>query len=514
MIRNRTEESINMRHGTLYRLSVLLLLTTFTCLRNAQAQSSLFVDPAPPKVQTVSPIPALKPQKQAELTFHTAPKPLAAGAVTNEWRTFLGPTYNGVSTETPLLKSFDKKTPTILWEVKKGEGYASPAVVGDSVILFHRLGNEEIIERLNAENGQRFWKFAYLTSYSDRYGFDGGPRCQPVSDGVRVYAYGAGGALHCLDFATGQVLWSRDIAREFKTPQDFFGVGATPLIEDDKLIINVGAPGGPCVAGFDVKTGRLLWGAGKEWGPSYAAPVPATIHGKRRVFVFAGGESRPSTGGLLCIDPANGKIDFAFPHRARRYESVNASAPLIIGNQVFISECYGPGGALLEIAPDFTVRKVWSSEALQTHFMTAVHKDGYLYGVDGHGPSNAPLVCIDLKTGKEMWRTEPDWQETLTTTDGERTASLSSALASMTLVDGRCLLLGYYGHLAWLDLNPRSYKELSRTLLFFAPQTWSHPALSRGLLYVCQNERGLDNSRPRLICYDLRGGAANPDKPK
>jgi outer membrane protein assembly factor BamB len=161
------------------------------------------------------------------------------------------------------LKSFDKKTPTILWEVKKGEGYASPAVVGDSVILFHRLGNEEIIERLNAENGQRFWKFAYLTSYSDRYGFDGGPRCQPVSDGVRVYASGAGGALHCLDFATGQVLWNRDIAREFKTPQDFFGVGATPLIEDDKLIINVGAPGGPCVAGFDVKTGRLLWGAGK-----------------------------------------------------------------------------------------------------------------------------------------------------------------------------------------------------------------------------------------------------------
>ena len=58
------------------------------------------------------------------------------------------------------------------------------------------------------------------------------------------------------------------------------------------------------------------------------------------LFVFAGGESRPSTGGLLCIDPAGGEIDFHFPWRARPPRSVNASSPLVVGNQVFISE-YG-----------------------------------------------------------------------------------------------------------------------------------------------------------------------------
>ena len=313
------------------------------------------------------------------------------------------------------------------------------------------------------------------------------------------------GKLHCLKLTTGQVIWQRDLVTEFKVKQNFFGVGSTPLLEGNLLIVNLGVEGGPCVVAFDKLTGKMAWGAGKEWGPSYASPIPADIHGKRRVFVFAGGESRPSTGGLLCIDPTNGKVIFSFPWRAKRAESVNASSPLIIGNQVYISECYGPGGVLLDIQPDGSFKKVWSNNVLNTHFMTAIHKDGYLYGVDGHGPQNAPLVCIELKTGKEMWRIEPEWEETVQTDQGPRKVTLAPALASLTLVDGRCLLLGEYGHLTWLDLNPKAYRELERTRLFLARETWGNPALSRGLLFLCQNNPGVDGSSPRLLCYDLRG---------
>jgi hypothetical protein len=137
--------------------------------------------------------------------------------------------------------------------------------------------------------------------------------------------------------------------------------------------------------------------------------------------------------------------------------------------------------------------------------MTAICKDGYLYGIDGHGPQNAPLVCVELKTGKEMWRTEPEWADSLKTSEGVREFKLGQGLASMMLVDGRCLMLSEYGHLVWLDLNPKGYKELDRTLLFLARETWGMPALSRGLLYVNQNNRGLDDSDSRIICYDLRG---------
>ncbi|MCS6776756.1 MAG: PQQ-binding-like beta-propeller repeat protein [Chloroherpetonaceae bacterium] len=476
------------------------------------AQDTTFKDPAPPVVMPLTEVPAPVPRPQQGLRFFAPPRPLASNATTHDWRSFQGPTHNGVSTETPLLQRWPRGGPAKVWEVPKGEGYATPAVVGDRVILFHRIGNEEIVECLHAETGQRFWKVAYPTAYQDEYGYSGGPRCQPISDGEHVFTFGAEGKLHCILLKTGQIVWKRDILSEFGLKQNYFGVGSTPLLEGDLLIINVGAPGGPCVAAFHRKTGRMVWGAGKDWGQSYASPVPATIHGRRRILVFAGGKSQPPSGGLLCIDPANGAIDFALPWRARRYESVNASAPLVIGNQVFLSECYGPGGVLLDLKPDGSFTRVWETRDLRTHFMTAIHRDGYLYGIDGHGPRNAPLVCIDLRTGKEKWRWEPEWEETVETPEGRRQIRLGQGLASMMLVDGRCLMLSEYGHLVWLDLNPEGYRELDRTRLFLARETWGMPALSRGLLYVCQNHPDvLDGSPPRLICYDLRGSAAGKE---
>ncbi|MCY3758842.1 MAG: PQQ-binding-like beta-propeller repeat protein, partial [Acidobacteria bacterium] len=119
---------------------------------------------------------------------------------------------------------------------------------------------------------------------------------------------------------SGAVHWKRHLSREFRVPQDFFGVASTPLVEGNLLIVNVGAHGGPSVIALDKATGKLVWETGDRWGPSYASPVPATVRDKRRIFVFAGGESRPPTGGLLSIDPANGEIDFRFPWRSRSYE--------------------------------------------------------------------------------------------------------------------------------------------------------------------------------------------------
>lgn len=465
------------------------------------AQTYDFVDPAPPI--PVTPDSSERPEAvaQEELTFHAVPKQLSPDAVTHDWKTFLGPSRNGISTETHLLKAFGESGPKVVWEVRKGEGYASPAVVGDQVILFHRVGNQERVECLDANTGKRYWMHEYETTYGDRYGFSNGPRCQPVSDGVFVYTCGVGGILSCLDLKTGQMLWQRNLSDEFDLLPSFFGFASTPLIEGDKLIVNIGGKGGPCVAAFDKYTGEMQWGAGDKWGRSYASPVAADTPAGRRVFVYAGGESRPPVGGLLVIDPSNGDVETRFPWRGNRYESVNASSPLVVGDQVYISESYGAGGVLLDFSEKGEYEEIWRNKRLNTHFMTALHKDGYLYGIDGHGPRNAPFVCIELATGKEMWRAEPGWA---VNAEGSNSYDLYPGLASLMLVDGRCLVLGQYGHLAWIDLNPDGYIELERTQLFFARQTWGMPALSRGLLYVCQNDKGIDGSDTRLICYDLR----------
>ena len=222
---------------------------------------------------------------------------------------------------------------------------------------------------------------------------------------------------------SGKLVWRRHIAAEYKVPQDFFGTASTPLVEDKLLIVNVGAPGGPCVVGLDKTTGREVWRAGKEWGPSYASPVPAVVHGKRRVFVFAGGESTPPTGGLLSIDPATGRVDFSFPWRSRSYESVNASCPVVFDNKVFISASYRTGGALLEIRPDFTHRVVWTTQEFGLHFNTPIYRNGFLYGFDGRNEPDASLACVDAATGKVVWRATPEWNETL---DGWRHAATAA----------------------------------------------------------------------------------------
>jgi len=317
--------------------------------------------------------------------------------------------------------------------------------------------------------------------------------------------------LHGLDLKTGQVVWKRDVLADFKLEPNFFGVGSSPLLENDLVILNAGAKGA-CVIALAPKTGKVVWAAPapKDWGPSYASPVPATVQGQRRVFVFAGGESQPASGGLLCINPADGSVDFAFPWRGKRYESVNASAPVIFDDKVFIAECYGRGGTLLQLSvgadKKVAAKQLWVTDKLATHFMTALPLGGNLYGCDGHGPSDCPLVGLDVASGDERWRTELDLTEEVTGRSGQkRTIKLSSDRCHLLHADGKTLCMTEWGHLLYLDLTPAGVKVASRSFPFAAPESWTPPVLSRGLLYVSQNTLDSPHNKPsRLLCYDLR----------
>ena len=212
------------------------------------------------------------------------PAPLAKDAVTHDWTAFLGPAHNATSTETRLSR---RLPPRLIWEFTKGSGYASPAIAGARLVFLHRLGGEEIVECLHAETGATQWRFRYPTDYEDRYGYNDGPRSSPVIDVPRVYSVGAQGQLHCLDLETGGAIWTRDLRKDYRVSQDFFGTASTPLVEGRLLIVNVGAPGGPCVAGFDKANGREVWRPAPS-GAELRLAGAAVVHGKRRVFVFAG----------------------------------------------------------------------------------------------------------------------------------------------------------------------------------------------------------------------------------
>ncbi|MES2569211.1 MAG: PQQ-binding-like beta-propeller repeat protein [Verrucomicrobiota bacterium] len=413
-----------------------------------------------------------------------------AGAGGDDWPRFLGPAHNATSRETKLLKTWGKDEPKLLWEFAKGTGHASPAVSGKSLVLFHRVGTRETVDCLEAETGKALWKFDYEAPYRDRYGSGDGPKTNAVIAEGRVFVFGISGQLHCLELANGNVLWKRDPGAEYRMKPNFFGHGSTPLVLGNRLIVQLGGEGDACVVAFDTATGKPLWTATHPWGSSYASPVPATLHGRECVLVFAGGESRPPTGGLLCIDAKTGQVLNATPHRSTIAESVNASSPVVVGNRVFVTEAYGAGGAMIEIAPDFSAKPLWKADDFSAYFMTPVARDGYLYGCSGQQPRLAELVCYEAATGREMWRDDLGGK---------------FQRASLLAVDGAFLCLGENGLLAWLDLSPKGAAVIASKPLFSAPESWTLPALSRGLLYISQNGRDAAGKGPRLRCYDLRG---------
>ena len=163
------------------------------------------------------------PSSLPEATVHRTPRPLAAEARTSDWPRFLGPAGTNVSLETHLARDWDAGGPPLVWELETGDGYSAPSVQGDHLVYFHRVGDEEVVEGLDPETGERRWEFRYPTDYRDSYGYSGGPRCTPLIDGDRVYTYGVQGKLHCLELATGELVWQRDLTTDYEVPQDFFG---------------------------------------------------------------------------------------------------------------------------------------------------------------------------------------------------------------------------------------------------------------------------------------------------
>ena len=423
------------------------------------------------------------PEEFDRLTFFAPPKPLSAEATTEAWPRFLGPRHDLHSKETRLLKTFPPTGPKKVWEVKKGTGHTPIVVSGDYLVMIHALDGKETIECLQPETGKRHWKFDYPVRLGSNYGIRDAPRAGPVISDDLVFTVGVRGDLYCFELNSGKVIWNKNLDREFGIAPLFFGRGSCPLIYEDQIILNVG--GDYSVISLNKRTGKKIWHTKYDWHAGYASPVPATIHGNKRILVFAGGMVRPPTGGLLSIDPSNGELDSAFPWRSSTYASVNAASPVVVGNAVFITESYTEGGALIDLSKDGEATLRWKAPRFGSHFTTPIARNGYLYGVAGTGGTE--LVCYEIESGRELWR------------DGLHLKDARLGRASLLWVDGAFLCVGAQGTLLWLDLTPKGVSVISEAQLFHAPETWGIPTVSRGLLFVNQNAMG-----SRLICFDLR----------
>ena len=115
---------------------------------------------------------------------------------------------------------------------------------------------EDLFEGFDAESGERLWRHAYPAPGTLDYG--NSPRATPlIHEGV-VYLQGALGHLTALDLATGDLLWERDLAADYDTPQLEWGIAGSPLLAEGVLVVQ---PGGrkACLVGLDPATGEERW---------------------------------------------------------------------------------------------------------------------------------------------------------------------------------------------------------------------------------------------------------------
>ena len=126
------------------------------------------------------------------------------------------------------------------WSIETGSGYGACTVQSDRCYLFDRISDNERLRCVDSSTGEEVWSFAYPSDYEDAFGFDNGPRSSPVLDGEFVYIFGAEGKLHCVRADSGKAVWEVDTVADFGVVQNFFGVGSTPVVEQEKLLVMVG----------------------------------------------------------------------------------------------------------------------------------------------------------------------------------------------------------------------------------------------------------------------------------
>ncbi len=491
-------------------IAALLLTACSPAQDPAQAaaeEAKVFADPSRPRVNKLEPLAPGEAKTYPELSVAATATALSLEAISEDWPGFLGPRRDSKSIETRLLADWPEQGPKLLWSMRRGQGYSSPAIQGDHLVYTHRQGSSIHIDCLQAETGKRFWRYTYPCDYRGMYLSDGGPRATPQIEGDRVWVLGVEARLFCLELSSGRIVWERDLGAEFNLPEQFFGVVTSPLLYGEELIINLGAPGGPTVAAFDKNDGRMLWGTGQEWGMSCASPILTEFQGEERLLVLTGGISRPPSGGLMLIDPKKHVTLARFPFRSRTYESVNGTSPILVDDTVLLTSAYSTGSIGVRITADDKLEQSWKARRLGVEFSAALELDGNLYLIDGIRDRGGAIVCLDPLSGEELSRTDLEWEETVNIRGEDREMGFGVGTGLLLHIGGdRFLCLSDNGHLLQLRCGPKGGEILNRVSLFRAGETWTPLVLSRGLLYVCQNKREkIGDAPPRLLCYDLRG---------
>jgi outer membrane protein assembly factor BamB len=403
---------------------------------------------------------------------------LGSQAFSVEWASFRGPHHDGTVEAPASVRDWKSARLKTLWKTETPSGFSSFAVAADNaytIVTAENDGNpSETLLCLDARTGKQKWSkpLAIVAKYdgggdsgtSDNKGGDG-PRSTPVISEGHVYAIDANLGAHCLKADTGDIVWQHDVLKDNAGVNIKWQNAASPLI-DGNVFLMAGGGKGEALLGLDKKTGKVVWKTGDDL-MTHATPILADIHGIQQAIFF-------TQTGLVAVEPQKGTVLWraAFP-----YKVSTAASPVVFEDIVYCSAGYGVGAGAFKISKSgssLSATQIWRREnECFNHWSTPVVKDGYLYGMFSFKEyGKGPLACVDIRTGKDMWKEE------------------GFGPGQVILAGDKVIALSDKGELVVAETNPQKYIELKRDDVLKG-KVWSYPVLAYNHLFARSTEEGV-----------------------
>jgi outer membrane protein assembly factor BamB len=411
-------------------------------------------------------------------------------AVAENWPSFRGPFARGVRDGENLPADWDVRTGrNIRFKTAiPGLGHSSPIVWGDRVFLTSAVGSSTAPLKLGdsggtdpAEDpGTLSWRLYCLSARDgrmlwEREAFAGPPRARrhakgsqanatPVTDGRTVVAVFGSGGVAAYDFE-GRLRWKADLGPLnpglFGDPSSEWGHGSSPVIDGDRVFVQVDRHAQSFLAAFDVGTGRRQWTAQRDERPVWATPTVHESGGRKELIVVGGYHVRG-------YDPRDGRELWRFKDEAEvKTPTPFAAGGLIVfaggyrGRPIFALKSGASGDVSVPAGASSGPFLAWRTEPGGPYTSTPLAYDGLLYSVRDEGIATA----YDLATGRRIYQ--------------ERTSATHSA--SPVASDGKLYVAAEGGEVLVVKAGP-SFVILARNDM--GEPCMATPAIADGTLFV------------------------------
>jgi outer membrane protein assembly factor BamB len=391
-----------------------------------------------------------------------------------DWAQWRGPQRNGISSETGLLSEWPEGGPPLVWHAKEiGDGYSTPAVVGDRIYLISNQGtDDEYVQALSASDARQIWRTRIGKVGPNQGPQYPGSRGTTTVDGKLLYALGSDGDLACIETEDGKVRWAKSLRSDFGGVPGKWAYSESPLVDGNKLLVTPGGAEATIVA-LDKQTGETIWkcAAPEADEAGYASIITVNAGGKKQYVQFL-------AKGLVGVDAESGKLLWRYDRTAQG-SPANIPTP-VAADELIYSAASRSGGGLVKLGVDGDAIKadqVYFEPKMPSSIGGSVKIGDYLYGTNSQG-----LMCVKFDTGEVKWQ--------------NRSVGAASVLAA----DGRLYVNGDTGDVALVELTPDEYREKGKFTLPDQPdrgrsKAWAYPVLADGKLYL----RDLGS----LWCYDV-----------